>query len=571
MSEFRRTMTGMISPRLAFLLLALGVACGGCRNDGLTWSTAQAKADSLLYHGNYREGLAVADRAVELAESAFGADDRRVSVPLAIRSCAHLSFLDYPEAMSDATRSLKLVEQWGNPHDTLLPRALVAVATVHQWLHHYDTARAFYQRLLGLDSSTLGPHNPYWHAWALIGLGDMEQSSGSLVTAENYLNRASDEISEAFGPDNELLAGAIDIMARVADDRGDVSEALHLDSLSLGILLKSFGQSHCRVALRRLEMGRIQRSMRRYREAELLFDDAIESYGKAFGPEHPRLINPLLAIGRLYEEMGRIREAESAYRHAIRIADTSVARSRHLAVSAYDNLAWLRQKQKAYQAADSLLMRSLKVRMDLFGKPSDEVAEGLRHLGRFYLETHDYGSAEIYLRNTDAIGPWRLHEREQLAILSDDADLLSARHNYDSAEQLYREVIDGYERNYGASSTVMTSLLNSFAEMYRAQGKYPQADSLYRRSIAINSNMPGGDVWQAHGEYHLAQLRQEEGNVHDADELFRRAILHYSDAYGPHSLRLPPVLDTYAKFLRATGRAAAADSISAVAGGLRTR
>ncbi|MEP7219191.1 MAG: hypothetical protein ABI876_09755 [Bacteroidota bacterium] len=66
-----------------------------------------------------------------------------------------------------------------------------------------------------------------------------------------------------------------------------------------------------------------------------------------------------------------------------------------------------------------------------------------------------------------------------------------------------------------------------------------------------------------------AQAREEKPR--DADERFREAIRHYSDGYGPTDVRLSPVLDMYAKFLRATGRTAAADTLSANAHALRAQ
>ncbi|MCP4307664.1 MAG: tetratricopeptide repeat protein, partial [bacterium] len=56
---------------------------------------------------------------------------------------------------------------------------------------------------------------------------------------------------------------------------------------------------------------------------------------------------------------------------------------------------------------------------------------------------------------------------------------------YDEAEPLYRRALAILEKVLGAEHPAVATSLNNLAELYRDQGRYDEAEPLYRRALAI--------------------------------------------------------------------------------------
>ena len=75
------------------------------------------------------------------------------------------------------------------------------------------------------------------------------------------------------------------------------------------------------------------------------------------------------------------------------------------------------------------------------------------------------------------------------------------------------------------SDVILAATLNNLAERYKEEGRYADAEPLYKRLLAINE--------EAHGPDHpsvalalndLAELYKEEGRYADAEPLYKRAL-----------------------------------------------
>ena len=83
--------------------------------------------------------------------------------------------------------------------------------------------------------------------------------------------------------------------------------------------------------------------------------------------------------------------------------------------------------------------------------------------------------------------------------LNNLAGLYQAQARYQEAETLYRRSIAIIEKALGSGHPSIASPLNNLAELYRALGHYPQAETLYRRSLAIFEKAlgPGTPTWRS--------------------------------------------------------------------------
>ena len=80
----------------------------------------------------------------------------------------------------------------------------------------------------------------------------------------------------------------------------------------------------------------------------------------------------------------------------------------------------------------------------------------------------------------------------------------------------------------------MAASLNNLAEIYRKQGKYAQAEPLYKRSLAIMEKALGPEHPSvATSLNNLALLYQAQGKYAEAEPLYKRALAIVEKALGP--------------------------------------
>ena len=79
---------------------------------------------------------------------------------------------------------------------------------------------------------------------------------------------------------------------------------------------------------------------------------------------------------------------------------------------------------------------------------------------------------------------------QEIARLNRLADRCSKQGRYGEAESLYRKAIGISESTFGQNSET-AGLLNNLALILRSQAKYQEAESIYRKALQINQNLLG--------------------------------------------------------------------------------
>ncbi len=156
-----------------------------------------------------------------------------------------------------------------------------------------------------------------------------------------------------------------------------------------------------------------------------------------------------------------------------------------------------------------------------------------------------------------------LHAAEQKG--SDDLALADALYRlgilrrqqgkYDEAEQLYRRALVIREREHGPNDLEVAATLNNLAAVEALQGKYDEARPLLQRALDIRRAVLGGDnVLTAESLNNLALLYAAQGNAAAAEPLYQQALAVLDKAKAGNDPQLERVLDNYAALLHDTGR-----------------
>ncbi|MBT6561325.1 MAG: tetratricopeptide repeat protein, partial [Candidatus Scalindua sp.] len=77
--------------------------------------------------------------------------------------------------------------------------------------------------------------------------------------------------------------------------------------------------------------------------------------------------------------------------------------------------------------------------------------------------------------------------------LNNLALLYSTQGKYEEAEPLYKRSLEIKEKSFGPDHPDVATTLNNLADLYRQQGKYEEAEPLYLRDLEITEKSLGPD------------------------------------------------------------------------------
>ncbi|HJU15371.1 MAG TPA: CHAT domain-containing tetratricopeptide repeat protein [Stellaceae bacterium] len=133
---------------------------------------------------------------------------------------------------------------------------------------------------------------------------------------------------------------------------------------------------------------------------------------------------------------------------------------------------------------------------------------------------------------------------------------------YAEAEPLYKRSLAMREKALGPEHPDVAASLNNLAELYEAEGRYTEAEPLFRRSLAILEKALGPEHPNvATSLNNLAGLYWAQGRYSEAEPLFRRSVAIRERAPGPEHPRLASSLNNLAELYKAEGRYAEAEPL----------
>lgn len=218
--------------------------------------------------GDYGRALASYEKALSIAEEAFGSEDPRVGAVVNNLGTVHGTMGNHERALDYFERSHQLALELFGEHHPTTATALNNIAISHEHLGRYEVARGYYERALAVRVDALGEHHP--------DVGSSHHNLGSVLSQE-----------------------------------GRREEALEQYQKSLAIHIATLGPEHPNVGLTRNNVGAVLNDLERPREALAQLQQAETIFREKLGEEHPFL-------GHVYDSIGT---AELALRHGDRAID----------------------------------------------------------------------------------------------------------------------------------------------------------------------------------------------------------------------------------------------------------
>lgn len=211
--------------------------------------------------------------------------------------------------------------------------------------------------------------------------------------ANTLYKRLTARWGERFGPDCLEVAEKLDGLAQVFQFHKESARAECLYKRALGICGyepasdisdKKLGGNSLKVAISINNLAGLYMSQKKYKEAELLLEDALKIRENALGSDHPGVALSLCNLACLYDKQDRNAGAESLYKRALCIWEKASVDNNPDAAIGMNNLAELYVKLDEYDAATPLFIRALEIGKRTLGPNDPNVITISKHLEAAY-------------------------------------------------------------------------------------------------------------------------------------------------------------------------------------------
>ncbi|KAL8611109.1 hypothetical protein ACOMHN_064399 [Nucella lapillus] len=302
-------------------------------------------------------------------------------------------------------------------------------------------------------------------------------SQGRYEVAVPLCKQALEDLEKTSGHDHPDVATMLNILALVYRDQGKYKEAGNLLHDALVIREKTLGRSHpakqhLPLLLRFLQMGHHNSSL--FLSVCLFFLSA-----------------------RPFRDQGKYKEAANLLNDALGIREKTLGADHPAVAATLNNLAVLYGKRGKYKEAEPLCKRALEIREKVLGKDHPDVAKQLNNLALLCQNQGKYEEVEQYYQRALTIYEGKLGP--------DDSNVAKTKNNL--VEKYYLRALEIYKKRLGPDDSNVVKTQNNLASAYLKQGKYKQAETLYKEVLTRAHEKEFGKV---EGENKPIWMRAEE-------------------------------------------------------------
>jgi tetratricopeptide (TPR) repeat protein len=198
------------------------------------------------------------------------------------------------------------------------------------------------------------------------------------------------------------------------------------------------------------------------------------------------------------------------------------------------------------------------IRSWIDGITNEDLIWPFMSLARFYEGQGNYNFAEPWRRDCLIAARKRLGEEhpDVAASLNNLAQVYRAQGKYADAEPLYCSALEMRQHHLlGADHPDVAMSLNNLAELYRSQGKYVEAEPLHRAALEMRQHLLGADHPDvAESLSNLALLYYSQGKYADAEPLYCIALEIFQHMLGEKHPRVATTLHNMALLYYSQGK-----------------
>lgn len=402
---------------------------------------------------------------------------------------------------------------------------------------------------------------------ALNCLGLSAFRSRDLTLSDSALSRALELSEHIYGREHPKVAEVLYDLALLREILGDHAEAERLLLRGLEIQKTAYSPESFEVATTLSNMWRVYWHQNRYDEVITTLVSALHIYKATVGPQHISTVVTLHILGERYRILGRLTEAEECLLQSLAIVDTVTAfhgkkagildelakvcitQARYVEAESYlkrgleivseiqtgergtipalllNDLGNLYKAQGKYAEAREAYEQALEIRIAVNGPKSANIAEPLNNMGELCLKLGGYSEAEDHFKRALKArmdDPWHGSGHQYLVYgLPGLGRAYIEQGKYSEADSLFRWALENVEKAYGSEHLHVAWCSNALGDLSMAQGKYQEAGSLYSQALRINENTFGPEGLS------VAEVIQSLAILYGATGEYSKSLKHY--------------------------------------------
>jgi tetratricopeptide (TPR) repeat protein len=279
----------------------------------------------------------------------------------------------------------------------------------------YSEARPLAERALTIYEKVSGPEH-LDTAGALNNLAVLLQDQGDLLGARPLAERALTIYEKVSGPEHLDTARALNNLAFLLHDEGDLAEARRLAERALAIRETAFGLEHPVTAVSLDTLGQLLQAQGELAGAHLLAERVLAIREKMLGAKHPYTAWSLNILASVLQAQGDLAGARPLAERALAIYETALGPEHLDTARSLSILASVLQALGDLGSARPLFERALAIYETALGPEHPNTATDLSNLARLLSKSGHTDDAEPLFNQAIAIGEKALglrHPRTQ--------------------------------------------------------------------------------------------------------------------------------------------------------------
>ncbi len=401
---------------------------------------------------------------------------------------AYMAIGDHTNCLAMSRKALALREKlYGEEHPEVAS-SLQSIGGALGQLGRLTEAETYCRQALAMRQKLLGPTN-LAVAQSLSYLGGVLIEQNRYAEAETNLNRSLALRKKLQGEEDLEFAESLTWLGMALFNQGRLAESEAAARQSLAIHVKQHAYEHPVVIEILGNLGWVLRAQGKLGEAEASFRKAVDLGRRVLEPGHPGIRYSLGGLAHSLREQGKFAEAEGYYREALTITKKLQGEHYQELTPLYDGLCGVLEEQGKSAEAEVILREAVTIQCQLLKKGDINVIQSLgQALGDLGYVLQSRGSSAsadpLYGEAVDIVLHSPIDPKKAANLMNNLANELATAENPTSRDaatalQLAQAAVSATDRKDD-------NLLDTLAEAYAAAGQFTNAIRTEQEAAALS-------------------------------------------------------------------------------------
>ncbi|GKT48180.1 nephrocystin-3 [Colletotrichum spaethianum] len=332
-----------------------------------------------------------------------------------------------------------------------------------------------------------------------------------------------DKVSTVEGQDTESFETfAGEKLGIIYYDEGRWKEAEELEVQVMETRKRMLGEEHPDTLKSMINLASTYTEQGYWKEAEKLQVQVMEAGKRVLGEEHPDTLNTMNNLASTYTEQGRWKEAEGLEVQVMETRKRVLGENHRDTLDIKSNLAVTFQKQGRWKEAEELEEQVMETRKRMFGEEHPDTLKSMINLASTYTEQGRLKEAEgleVQVMETRKRVLGENHP-DTLDIKSNLAVTFQKQGRLDEAEKLQVQVMEVRKRVLGEEHPDTLNSIHNLASTYSEQDRQEEAEGLKVQVMEARKRVLGEEHPDTLSSMNnLASTFWDQSRIEEAEEL----------------------------------------------------